>query len=242
MTANLSLNRAWLASLPPFANSSREEQDDILRQAAILRLRSGVAVFEQGAPAECFYLLVHGRLKATQLTSDGQRVLVRVVNPGDLFGFVRALGRRDYPATAIATQDSLTLSWPTTQWEPLLARHPGFALNTVQAIGVRLEEAHVRFCELATEEVERRVAHTVLRLVQQSGKPEADGIRIDFPVSRQDIAEMTGTTLHTVSRILSAWEDRGLVRGGRQKLLVCRPQQLMLVAGGDEREPAHEGA
>lgn len=242
MTADLSLNRAWLGSLPPFANSSREEQDDILRQASILRLNSGVAVFEQGAPATRFYLLVHGRLKATQLTGDGQRVLVRVVNPGDLFGFVRALGRRDYPATATASQDSLVLAWPTSQWEPLLVRHPGFALNTVQAIGERLQEAHVRFCELATEEVERRVAHTVLRLVQQSGRPEAEGIRIDFPVTRQDIAEMTGTTLHTVSRILSAWEDRGLVVGGRQKLLVRDPQQLMRVAGGDEREVTVEGA
>ncbi|AGI26812.1 Crp/Fnr family transcriptional regulator [Pseudomonas sp. MT3] len=242
MTTDISLNRAWLANLPPFANSSREEQDDILRQASVLRLRCGTTVFEQGAPAEAFYLLVHGRLKATQLTGDGQRVLVRLVNPGDLFGFVRALGRRDYPATASATLESLALSWPTSQWEPLLARHPGFALNTVQAIGVRLQEAHVRFCELATEEVERRVAHTVLRLVQQSGSPEAEGIRIDFPVTRQDIAEMTGTTLHTVSRILSAWEDRGLVRGGRQKLLVRNPQQLMQIAGGDERESAPGGA
>ncbi|MCP1648288.1 Crp/Fnr family transcriptional regulator [Pseudomonas sp. GD04087] len=242
MTANTALNRAWLASLPPFANCSREEQDSILRQASILRLVNGVAVFEQGAPATCFYLLVHGRLKATQLTGDGQRVLVRVVNPGDLFGFVRALGLSDYPATAIASQDSLVLAWPTNQWEPLLARHPGFALNTVQAIGERLQEAHVRFCELATEEVERRVAHTVLRLVQQSGRPEADGIRIDFPVTRQDIAEMSGTTLHTVSRILSAWEDRGLVIGGRQKLLVRNPQQLMLVAGGSERDVAAENA
>jgi len=242
VTANLPLNRAWLANLPPFANSSREEQDDILRQASVRRLRGGDTVFEQGAPADAFYLLIHGRLKATQLTDDGQRVLVRLVNPGDLFGFVRALGRRDYPATASATLDSLALAWPIHQWEPLLARHPGFALNTVQAIGERLQEAHARFCELATEEVERRVAHAVLRLIQQSGTPEADGIRIDFPVTRQDIAEMTGTTLHTVSRILSAWEGRGLVRGGRQKLLVCRPQQLMRIAGGDQREPAHEGA
>lgn len=243
MTANLPLCRAWLANLPPFANCSRHEQDEILSDASVLRLCSGATVFEQGAPATAFYLLVHGRLKATQLTGDGQRVLVRVVNPGDLFGFVRALGRQDYPATASATQDSLALAWPTRLWEPLLARHPGFALNTVQAIGLRLQEAHVRFCELATEDVERRVAHTVLRLIQQSGRPEADGIRIDFPVTRQDIAEMTGTTLHTVSRILSAWEERGLVRGGRQKLLVRNPQQLMQVAGGDDqREPPPDDA
>ncbi|MCY1237843.1 Crp-like helix-turn-helix domain protein [compost metagenome] len=73
---------------------------------------------------------------------------------------------------------------------------------------------------MSTEEVERRVAHTVLRLAEQAGKPEGGGVRIDFPISRQDIAEMTGTTLHTVSRILSAWEGQGLVQGGRQKLML----------------------
>ncbi len=240
MTANLPINHTWLARLPPFANSSRKEQDDILRQASILRLRLGAVMFEQGELADVFCLLVHGRLKATQLTTDGQRVLVRVVNPGELFGFVRALGLHEYPATATARQDCLVLTWPTSQWEPLLARHPSFALNTMQAIGERLQEAHVRFCELATEKVERRIAHTVLRLVQYSGRPEADGIRIDFPVSRQDIAEMTGTTLHTVSRILSTWEERGLVVGGRQKLLVLSPQALMQVAGGDEQDESVE--
>ncbi|KAF1053901.1 MAG: Cyclic AMP receptor protein [Stenotrophomonas maltophilia] len=243
MILQLPLNRAWLAGLPPFANSTRDEQDQLLRHASVLRLRSGTTVFEQGDVANAFYLLVHGRLKAFRLTDDGQRVLVRMVNPGDLFGFVRALGLSEYPATANATQDSLVLAWPTAQWEPLLARYPGFALNTVQAIGARLQEAHERICELSTKDVTRRIAHTVLRLIQQSGRPEAEGIRVDFPVSRQDIAEMTGTTLHTVSRTLSCWEERGLVRGGRQKLLVCHPQQLMRIADGkDERESPREHA
>jgi CRP-like cAMP-binding protein len=74
----------------------------------------------------------------------------------------------------------------------------------------------------------------VLRLAQQSGRREADGIRIDFLISRQDIAEMTGSTLHTVSRILSAWEAAGIVDGGRQKLLVKNPHRIMLIAEGVE--------
>jgi CRP-like cAMP-binding protein len=85
---------------------------------------------------------------------------------------------------------------------------------------------------MSTEEVERRVAHAVLRLSRQAGRKEEDGIRIDFPISRQDIAEMTGTTLHTVSRILSAWEARGLVEGGRQKLLVRDMNGLSALADG----------
>ena len=72
--------------------------------------------------------------------------------------------------------------------------------------------------EMTSEQVEQRVARAMLRLVQQSGRKTADGIEIDFPITRQDIAEMTGTTLHTVSRLLSRWEDEGLVRGGREKV------------------------
>jgi CRP-like cAMP-binding protein len=106
-------------------------------------------------------------------------------------------------------------------------------MNAIQTIGKRLEEAHTRIREMSTEEVERRVAHAVLRLARQAGKKEEDGIRIDFPITRQDIAEMTGTTLHTVSRILSNWEGQGFVRGGRQKLTVISMAGIKRLADGN---------
>jgi CRP-like cAMP-binding protein len=84
--------------------------------------------------------------------------------------------------------------------------------------------------EMSSEQVEQRIARAVLRLIAQAGRQTPDGIEIDFPITRQDIADMTGTTLHTVSRTLSAWEGEGLVRGGRQKVIVTDPHGLMLVA------------
>lgn len=85
---------------------------------------------------------------------------------------------------------------------------------------------------MSTEQVQQRVAHALLRLVKQTGKKTDEGILIDFPISRQDIAEMTGTTLHTVSRLLTSWEERGLVRSGRQRVTVVEPHRLMLLAEG----------
>ena len=73
-------------------------------------------------------------------------------------------------------------------------------------------------------------SRTLLRLVKQSGKKVDHGIEIDFPISRQDIAQMTGTTLHTVSRTLSAWEARGLVESSRQKIIVREPHKLFVLA------------
>jgi CRP-like cAMP-binding protein len=231
------INRALVQSLPLFEKMSEEELDDILASATSRRYPVGEAVFEQGQTAEQFFVLLHGRLRVTQVTPEGQQVIVRMVNPGDLFGIAKALRRPDYPGTATAVSESIALAWPMAQWNVFMDRHPALAVNAMQTMGSRLQEAHTRLREMATEEVERRVAHAVLRLANQSGRKESEGIRIDFPVSKQDIAEMTGTTLHTVSRILTAWESAGLVQGGRQKLLVRDPHRLLLI--GDGLAPGH---
>ncbi|MBL0373578.1 Crp/Fnr family transcriptional regulator [Rhizobium sp. KVB221] len=206
----------------------------LLAQATPRRAAAGEAMFEQGAEATHFFLLINGRLKVTQVTADGQQIIVRVVHPGDLFGFARALRRADYPGTALSVIESLALTWPTELWPQFLDRSPYLAVSALNTIGQRLDEAHTRIREMSTQEVERRVAHTVLRLSQQAGRTEDNGVRIDFPITRQDIAEMTGTTLHTVSRILSAWESNGLVEGGRQKLLVRDSVRLQALADSSD--------
>lgn len=229
---NSSIDRSVVRTVPLFERMTDAELDDVLGQASSRRYAAGTAVFEQGQPAEHFFVLLHGRLRVTQVTPEGQQMVIRMVNPGDLFGIARALRRTDYPGTSMAVVESIALAWPMSAWEGMLDKHPALAVNAMQTMGGRLQEAHARMRELSTEEVERRVAHAVLRLANQSGKKEAAGIRIDFPVSKQDIAEMTGTTLHTVSRILSAWESAGLVEGGRQKLLIKDPHQLVLIGDG----------
>jgi CRP-like cAMP-binding protein len=213
---------------------SDAERDDILALASSRHFLPGKAIFEQGAPAENFFVLLSGRLRVTQTTSEGQQTVVRMVNPGDLFGIARALRRPDYPGTATTVVDSVVLQWPMVMWDSLIERHPKFLAGAMLTVGQRLQEAHSRLQEFATEEVERRVAHAVLRLANQGGRKEAEGIRIDFPLSKQDIAEMTGTTLHTVSRILTAWEKASLIEGGRQKLLVREPHRLFLIAEGGQ--------
>ena len=229
------IDRTLIQALPLFEAMAPAELDDVLRGASSRRFAAGETVFEQGQLATEFFVLLNGRLKVTQVTPEGQQIVVRMVNSGDLFGIAKALRRPDYPGTATAVVESLVLAWPMANWDSFMRDHPAMAVNAMQTMGGRLQEAHTRMRELATEEVERRIAHAVLRLGQQSGKKEAGGIRIDFPISKQDIAEMTGTTLHTVSRVLTAWETAGLIEGGRQKLLIKEPHRLLLI--GDGRVP-----
>lgn len=166
---------------------------------------------------------------------DGDQIIARYINEGELFGIAVAMGLTTYPAGAIAAVDCVVLTWPKSVWAELQARVPAFAASAYRALGARLQETQARVMEMSTEQVEQRIAHCLLRLVNQSGRKTPDGIEIDFPITRQDIAEMTGTTLHTVSRTLSAWEAEGLVLGGRQKVTVTDPHGLMLVAENRRR-------
>ena len=228
----MQIDRSLVEEFGLFDKLTPDAIDDVLSGAKSRRHPAGETVFKQGSEATHFFVLLHGRLRVTQVTPDGQQIVVRMVNQGDIFGIAKAMGRTEYPGTATAVTDSIALAWPMASWDDMIAKHPAFAVNAMQTIGSRLLEAQTRVRELSTEAVERRVAHVVLRLAQQSGRREPDGVRIDFPISKQDIAEMSGTTLHTVSRILTAWEAGGLVEGGRQKLLVREPHELVLIGDG----------
>jgi len=204
----------------------------ILSEASTRRIPKGAALFEQGADAKEFFLVLDGRLKVVKVTAEGEQVLIRFTVAGEICGIAMAMGRTTYPATAQSAADSLVLTWPSELWPKLCEKAPALSANAMRAMGQRLEEAHTRITEFSTEEVQRRVAHALLRLAGQAGRKIEDGVLIDFSVTRQDLAEMTGTTLHTVSRIMSGWETSGLVEGGRQRLLVRDPHKLLMIAEG----------
>lgn len=226
------LDRSLIAGLAPFKGMLPADLDHMLRHARSLRVAKNEAVFEQEEEAHSFFLLLDGHVRVVKTTPDGQQVIVRYISPGELMGIAHALGRNTYPASAIAAVDCVVLAWPGSLWPEFAANFPSFAANTYQTVGTRLQDAQTRVVEMSTEQVQRRVAHALLRLVKQTGKKTDEGILIDLPISRQDIAEMTGTTLHTVSRLLAAWEEKGLVKSGRQQVTVVEPHRLLVLSEG----------
>ena len=228
------LDASLVADLPPFQGMQREGLEDLLSQATSSRYEKGRHVFEQGEKADMFFLLLDGHIRVVKVTPHGEQIIARYISSGELFGIAQAIGRDTYPANAVAAVDCVALAWPGSIWQETVARYPSFATNTYTTIGTRLQEAQDRIVEMATERVEQRVANALLKLVNQTGRKTDEGILIDFPISRQDISEMTGTTLHTVSRLLSAWEQEGLVKSGRQKITVTQGHRLLMVATGQK--------
>lgn len=205
-----------------------------LRDAQAVSFRKRVAadeiVLRQGDAATALYVVIVGRLRAVQTTADGQQVIVRYLGPGEVAGYTTLSERSHHPGAVIAVDDTHLLGWTEPAIKELMRKHSSIAMNAVALLGERYHEMQVRLRELSTEKVEQRIAHTIVRLSQQAGRRTARGIEIAIPLSRQDLAEMSGTTLHTVSRTLSAWEEQGIVTCGRRRVVVSDLRKLASVS------------
>lgn len=232
------LDRSLISGLPAFAGLDGSDLDVILSRARSSRFPKDSEVFGQEEEAASFFLLLSGHIRVVRTSQEGHQVIARYITEGELFGIAIAMGRTTYPASALAAVDCVVLAWPNSAWAELQSRFPAFGASAYRTIGSRLQETQAQVMEMSTQQVEQRIAHALLRIVSQSGRKTSQGIEIDFPITRQDIAEMTGTTLHTVSRLLSAWEDQGIVRSGRQKVTVTDPHALMLVSENRRKGPA----
>jgi CRP-like cAMP-binding protein len=195
------------------------------------------AVFREGEPAEWLCLVVTGRLKLTQVGSDGAEVILRFVGPGEATAALAVFDGAVYPATAWAEGGTRMLVWSRETMRALLRTHPVLALNALQLVSERLREVQERFRELASERVAQRIARALLRLVRQTGRKVEGGVLIDMPLSRQDLAAMTGTTLFTVSRVLAEWESQGIIESGRERVVIKRPHGLVAIA--EDLPPSH---
>lgn len=225
------LNESLLANVPPFRRLSQPQIRKILDDATPLRFDAGEAVFSEGLPVERFFLLLDGHIRVIRTTPGGDQIIALHIAPGQLFGIGAAIGRTTYPATAMTADDCVALAWPNRLWQVFVDSYDGFATETYKVVGERVGEMNNRIMEMATQQVEQRIANAVLRLVTQTGRKVDGGIEIGMPITRQNLSDMTGTTLHTVSRLLSGWERDGIVLSERRKITVTAPHRLVVLSG-----------
>ena len=219
-----------LSAIDLFDQISLEDLNEIASAATHRDFDKNAYLFHQGDPANQFCILVSGKVKLSQITEDGQQIIMRYVSPGEAFAVIAVLSKIPYPVTASAVDQVSLLTWGEQTMLGLMERYPRLAINSLSLLATRIQEFQDRFRELATERVERRIARALLRLAKQTGRKLDHGILIDFPLTRQDLAEMTGTTLYTVSRTLSQWEKDGLVSSQRGQVTLLSPHQLVVIA------------
>jgi len=211
----------FVAALPP------SERETLAAQTEVRRLAGGEALFHQGDAGERVYLLARGEVKLTQLTAAGEQVIVAILGAGDLFAAAVAFETTRYPVGAEALSACRLLAWHRDLLAALMARYPALSVEATRVISQRMWQLQERYRDLATLSVPVRLARQLGRLAERHGRRRDDGsIELTVRLTRQDLAELAGTTLYTVSRLLSAWQEKGLVEVGRRRVAILDPAGL----------------
>lgn len=172
-------------------------------------------IYFAGDPADTLFVVAHGKVKLLRRTPSGQDVLLDIIGPGEMFGSLAALGDPDYPDEAEALTTACVLTIGASDFQAILEHYPAVTVAVLGVVAGRLQEAHDAISQLSAMPVEVRVATALLKLAQKLGVSHEDGLLIQTPLSRQDLAAMTGATTESVSRVMSQFRRQGLIASGR---------------------------
>jgi len=189
----------------------------------------------EGDPSRWFYLVKSGHVKIVRHSKTGKDVVLELLGPGEVFGGVAVIEKRPYPAAAQATESAVVLKIPADPMIALAERHPAFIKEMALMIGRRLRAAHDSVKSLAVDPVEARLAAALLRLAEREGTrgKEGKGTTLPFHLTRQSLADMTGTTVETTIRILSRWLRDGLLADNGGRLVLMDRGGLSALAEGE---------
>jgi CRP-like cAMP-binding protein len=187
-------------------------------------------IFFEGDPASWLGVVLEGRVKMIKHSEAGKDVVLNLIAPGEMIGEVAAFNGEPYPATAQAMEPTVVASIHQDDYLRLLKQYPALALKVIEEQGRRLRDAQDMVRSMAVERVERRIARILLKLAAATGSSSEDGITIELPLTRQDIAEMAGTTVETAIRTMSRFRKKGLVRTKRGRVTIREPHQLVKIA------------
>ncbi len=209
---------------------SPSEVASILERGHLRHVPAGEFFLHQGEESSTMYILCAGRVKLNSLSADGHQVIVGILQPGNGLGIIVSLSNMPYPVSAEALEDCTAYAWQRDDMTALMLHYPQLALNGMEMIGRRFAQLQEQFRDVSTLRVEQRVALALNRLVRQLGKRTDAGVLIDLPLTREELAQMTGTNVFNVSRILSKWESADIINTGRKRIVVHNAHALVAIA------------
>ena len=209
---------ALVQHFPLFSSIPIEECREIVYRAQQEEFSRRQTIYREGDPIGRIVFLISGCVKVTQLGQNGSEVILRLNGPGEVVGKVGLNKQACHCSMAQAVSASTALVWDADVFETLSQRFPVLRRNTLQGLSVRLEELEERFREVSTERVASRLSREIVRLLNQVGRPVNGTVEISL--SREELAQLIGTTLFTVSRLLSDWDQRGIVSTRREGVAV----------------------
>ena len=226
MSQNLDQLDALLAATPVFRKLSPQDRRTVAQHASLKRYEKGDTIFEQATPSDAFYTIASGRVKIFKMLPTGKDLILEVFGKGDPLGAVAAYDGRPFPASAIALEETVCVVIPRPVFFRLLEEHPSLVRGLMLGLTVRLVELTNRLAELSGSRIEPRFARLFIKLAAEMGRQERGGIFVPLALSRQELADMTGTTIETAIRIMSRWGKEEIVRTEKDGFVILDRRSL----------------
>ena len=203
-----------------FSSLKDEEIESISRLFEKRAFKNNEVIFMEGDPSDKFYVVAEGNVKILKHTMMGKDVILEIMSPGDIFGGVAVLDNKPYPASAQA-MESITVARISRQnLLNIMEEYPMLKLEIVKYFSDKLRDAHEMLKNVATERVEKRIASLLFKLSEKVGIEDSGYRKIDFPLTRQEISEMVGTTVETCIRTMSKFQKKGMIRSSNGRISI----------------------
>jgi CRP-like cAMP-binding protein len=216
-----------LKKMDLFKNFSDDELKELEHYLATSVYRKKEDIFTEGDAPEWFYIVVSGKVKVTKISHDGKEIILEIISPYDIFGGVAVLRNIPYPANAVAMEDSEILKISRKNLMRLVDRFPNLMFCIALQLGDRMKSSYDSLKNIALERVEARIAALLLKLGNKVGVETDAGLMIDMRLTKQDVADMVGTTVETSIRTFSKFRKEGLVIDADGKIIIKDREGLM---------------
>ncbi len=223
---------AEMARIPMFRRTTSEDRKKLVEVSRLADFARGESLFREGDEPKNFFLVVTGRVKVIKSTPSGRDLILELFGPGDPVGAVAVFEEIPYPGTAVALLATSCLVIRREGFLALLDRNPSLVRGLLSGFSLRLMELTSRLSDLSGAKVEARIAHAISNLAEESGERRPEGLYVPVRLSRQELADLCGTTIETAIRVMSRWNKEGIVRTEPEGFLVLAPEALSDLALG----------
>lgn len=219
-------NLFYLKKIPLFANLGEVELKALSEIVIEKRYRKNSIIFFEGDPGEAVYLIKSGQVKVTKSSEEGGEQILHLLGEGEIFAEVVLFDGGTFPATAQAVADCQLGMVRNVDMEIFVRKNPEVALKLLKIMSHRLRSAQVKIKNLALQDTLRRTVGILLHLSEEHGTRTSLGIQIDLPLSRQELANMVGTSRETVTRILSKLNKEKIISLEKHKIIILDEDEL----------------
>lgn len=215
-----------LKDISIFNKLSDEDMEELSPYVKESSYRKKEIIFNEGDAPEWFFILKSGKVKITKYSSDGKEIILEIISPDEMFGGVAVIRGFPYPGSAVAMENSVAMKISRGDLLRLVDRFPSLMHCIALQIGDRMKESHDTLKNIALERVEARIASLILKLADKAGIKTDDGVMIDMRLTKQDVADMVGTTVETCIRTFSKFKKQGLIEDAEGKIIIIHKEKL----------------